>query len=120
MICMEIDMLTLHTETFLLKLVPSDWAEEYGYCEGSIEVTFEGKRRRVRCLAPSKKFAHWVIYSLAARYATGTKVWHASAVYDGQRVLEVWTGFDNRSGRYSQPRLVGFIADVGKQHVSKR
>ena len=113
-------MLTLHTETFLPIFPASDWAEAYGCREGSVEVTFEGKTHRVRCLAPGEKQTEWTIYGLCARYATGTKVWHASIRHDGQRVLSVWTGFDNRSGRYSQPRLVGFIDNVGKQHVSKR
>jgi hypothetical protein len=113
-------MFTLHSDTFTATAVPSQWAEEHGWNEGTVEVTFEGKTRRVRCLAPSEKQKEWTIYGLCARYATGTKAWHASIRHNGERILSVWTGFDNRSRRYSEPRLCGFMADVGEQHVSKR
>ena len=113
-------MLTLHNDTFIATETPSVYAVQYGWIEGTVEVTFDRKTRRVRCLAPSDKQRDWTIYGLCARYATGTKVWHATIRHDGTRVLSVWTGFDNRSRRYSEPRLCGFIDNVGEQHVSKR
>jgi hypothetical protein len=113
-------MITLHTDTFAATETPSEYAAEYGWNEGTIEVTFERKTRRVRCIAPGGKQADWTIYGLCARYASGTKVWSASVRHDGQRILSLWTGFESRSGRHSQPRLCGFMADVSQQHVSKR
>lgn len=113
-------MLTLHTDTFIATETPSEYAKLEGWKEGTVEVTFERKTQRVRCIAPSGGRSYWVIYDLCARYATGKKVWHAYISHDGHRVTHVSTGFDNRSGRYSQPRLVGFTDNVGKQHVSKR
>jgi hypothetical protein len=113
-------MITLHTETFVPAAQKSQYSEKYGWNEGSVEVTFEGKTRRVECLAPNETQAHWMIYGLCARYATGSKVWHASLQFKDGRLLHISTGFDNRSGRFSQPHLVGFMQDVGKQHISKR
>ncbi len=113
-------MLTLHTDTFIAAETPSEYAVKYGWNEGTVEVTFDRKTRRVRCHAPSEKQKDWDIYDFCARYATGTKVWRASVRHDGQRILSVWTGFESRSGRHSQPRLCGFMADVSKQHISKR
>jgi len=113
-------MLKIHADTFTATTAPSQWAEEYGWNEGSVEVTFEGKTKRVRCLAPDDKRSEWTIYGLCARYATGTKVWSASVRHDGNRILSLWTGFESRSGRHSQPRLVGFIDNVNAAHISKR
>ena len=113
-------MITLHTDTFAATETPSEYAAQYGWNEGTIEVTFERKTSRVRCLAPDDKRSEWTIYGLCARYATGTKLWHASIRHNGERILSIWTGFDNRSRRYSEPRLCGFMADVSQQHVSKR
>jgi hypothetical protein len=117
---MEIDMFTLHTDTFIATETPSEYAKIEGWNEGTVEATFDGKTRRVRCIAPGGKQTEWTIYGLCARYATGTKLWHATIRHSGNRVLSVWTGFESRSGRYSQPRVCGFMADVGEQHVSKR
>jgi hypothetical protein len=113
-------MIELNTETFAPAIEPSKNAEKYGWNEGSVEVTFHGKTQRVRCLAPSESRDYWMIYGLCARYATGSKVWHASLTFKGGRVTHISTGFENRSGRFSQPRLVGFIENVSEQHVSKR
>jgi len=113
-------MLKIHADTFTATTAPSQWAEEYGWNEGTVEVTFEGKTKRVRCLAPDDKRSEWTIYGLCARYATGTKVWSASVRHDGNRILSLWTGFESRSGRHSQPRLVGFIDNVNAAHISKR
>jgi hypothetical protein len=117
---MEIPMITINTETFVANETPSENAIKYGWNEGTIEATFMGKTRRVNCLAPDAKSERWAVYGLCARYATGTKVWHATVTFEDGKVSRVWTGFDNRSRRYSEPRLCGFIADVGEQHVSRR
>lgn len=113
-------MITLHTETFAPAAELSKWAKECNWNEGTVEVTFQGKTRRVECIAPNEKRTDWVIYGLCARYATGSKVWRATIWHNGSRVTSVSTGFDNRSGRFSEPRLVGFIEGVGDRHVSKR
>lgn len=113
-------MIELHSETFIPAAELSKWAREYGWNEGSVDVSFQGKTQRVECIAPSEGRTHWTIYGLCARYATGTKVWHATIWHDGKRVTHVSTGFENRSGKFSQPRLVGFIEGVGEQHVSQR
>ena len=113
-------MIELHAETFAPAVEPSKYAEKYGWNEGSAEVTFLGKTRRVECIAPSEGRDYWVIYGLCARYATGSKVWRASLTVENGRVTHISTGFENRSGRFSQPHLVGFIEGANDQHVSKR
>jgi hypothetical protein len=113
-------MFMLHADTFIAAEEPSEYAKIEGWNEGTVEATFDGKTRRVRCIAPGGKQTEWTIYGLCARYATGTKLWHATIRHDGNRVLSVWTGFESRTGRHSRPRVCGFMADVGKQHISKR
>ena len=113
-------MIKLNTETFAPAIEPSKNAEKYGWNEGSVEVTFAGETRRVRCLAPKANSQRWTVYGICARYRTGAKVWPASLVFADGKLIHVSTGFDNRSGRYSQPRLCGFTQDAGKQNVSKR
>jgi len=113
-------MLTLHTDTFIPAETPSEYAVKYGWNEGTVEVTFMNRTRRVPCRAPSETKSNWSVFGLCARYATGSKVWHASIIHNGERVILVSTGFQSRSGRHSQPRLVGFTAEVSEAHVSKR
>ena len=113
-------MITLHTETFTPAAELSKYAKDYGLNEGTVEVTFQGQTRRVECIAPNDKRTDWVIYGLCARYATGSKVWHATIWHDGEKVKSVFTGFENRSGRFSRPSLVGFIEKVSEKHISKR
>jgi len=113
-------MLTVHFDTFTATETPSENAIKYGWNEGSVEVTFARETRRVRCLAPEANSQRWTVYGICARYRTGAKVWPASLVFADGKLVHVWTGFENRSGRYSQPRLCGFTQDAGKQNVSKR
>lgn len=109
------------TETFQPAVTLSAYAEKYGWNEGTVEVTFQGRTERVNCHAPKDGGSQWTIYGLSARYATGTKVWPATIWFDAaKRTVRVHTGFDNRCGRFSQPRLVGFLANVATQHISKR
>lgn len=114
-------MLVVRFDTFTATETPSEYAAKYGWNEGTVEVEFMGKTRRVDCLAPdASNSTRWVVYGLCARYATGTKVWPASLVFKDGKLLHVSTGFYSRSGRHSQPKLCGFTQDVGEQHVSKR
>lgn len=109
------------TQTFQPAAELSKWAQKFGWNEGTVEVTFQGKTERVRCHAPKGDEKTWTIYGLCARYATGTKAWPATIWFNVEtRTVNVSTGFDNRSGRFSQPRLVGFIAQVAAQHISQR
>lgn len=113
-------MITVRENTFIASENPSEYDIKYGWNSGTVEVEFNGETRRVDCLAPGKDKAHWTIYGLCARYSTGTKVWRATIFWFDKRITHVSTGFDNRSGRYSRPRLCGFTEDVGAAHVSKR
>jgi len=113
-------MIELHTETFAPAPELSKLAQKYGWNEGTVEMKFEGKTRRVKCIAPKENGDRWTVYGLCARYATGSKVWSATLIFKDGRLTNVSTGFDNRSGRFSQPRLVGFIENVGDKHISKR
>lgn len=113
-------MIMLNTETFVPAETPSENAIKYGWNEGTVEVEFMGKTRRVNCLAPDAKSDRWAVYGLCARYATGTKVWPATVVFEKGKLFNIFTGFESRTGRHSQPRLCGFTADAGEQHVSRR
>jgi hypothetical protein len=113
-------MLTLHFDTFAATETPSENAVKYGWNEGTVEVTFAGETRRVRCLAPDANRHKWTVYGLCARYRTGAKVWPASLVFADGKLVHVWTGFENRSGRYSQPSLCGFTQNADNANVSKR
>jgi hypothetical protein len=117
---METKMLTFHFDTFAATETPSDNAVKYGWNEGTAELTFAGETRRVRCLAPDANRHSWTVYGLCARYRTGAKVWPASLMFADGKLVHISTGFDNRSGRYSQPRLCGFTQDADKANVSKR
>lgn len=111
----------VHTHSFMPTETPSEYAIKYGWKEGTVEVTFEGKTRRVDCIAPNENRNDWVIYHLCARYATGVKVWPATIWFNPEaKTFRVSTGFENRSGRFTKPRLVGFLADVKTHNVSKR
>lgn len=113
--------MNIATETFQPAAELSKYGQEYGWNEGTVEVTFQGRTERVKCIAPKDGEAKWTIYGLCARYATGTKVWPATIWFSAETgKMNVSTGFDNRSGRFSQPRLVGFIAKVADQHISQR
>jgi len=108
-------------ETFQPSETPSKYAEEYGWNEGTVEVTFQGRTQRVKCIAGEKHTSDWTIYGLCARYATGSKVWRATIHFNPEtRFYHVSTGFDNRSGRFSRPNLTGFIDQVSDKHISKR
>jgi hypothetical protein len=109
------------TETFQPAAELSKYGQQFGWNEGTVEVTFQGRTERVQCIAPKDGGSQWTIRGLCARYATGAKVWPATIWFDAdKRTFNIMTGFDNRSGRFSQPRLVGFLADVAPQHVSQR
>jgi len=111
----------ISTETFQPATELSKFGQQYGWNEGTVEVTFQGRTERVECIAPKEGEKNWTIYGLCARYATGTKVWPATIRFNIENHSAfVSTGFENRSGRFSQPRLVGFIAKVAEQHVSQR
>ena len=109
-------------ETFQPAAELSKYAKEYNWNEGTVEVAFQGRTQRVECIAPSDGGRkEWTIYGLAARYATGSKVWRATMTLNLETGrCRVSTGFDNRSGRFSEPRLVGFIAQSSEKNVSKR
>ena len=113
-------MLKVHTDTFAAAGVPTELAMKYGWNEGTVEVEFMGKTRRLRCLAPTETDHKWTIYGLCARYHTGTKVWRAVVTFKDGKLFNIVTGFESRSGRHSVPQLCGFTADVGEQHRSKR
>ena len=113
-------MITVREDTFTPSENPSEYDIKHGWNSGTVEVEFNGKTRRVDCLAPGKDKGSWTIYGLCARYATGSKVWRATIYWIDNKITHVFTGFENRTGRYSQPRICGFTQDVGEAHVSKR
>ena len=109
----------LATATFTADDVQGELCAQYGWVDGTAEVTFERKTHRVNVRRVND--TEWVVFSLGARYATGTKVWPACVRFDfAKNKVSVSTGFDNRSGKFSQPRLCCFLADVGTNVVSQR
>lgn len=111
--------IVLATKTFEPAAEQPEYAAKFGWTTGTAEVTFMGKTRRVDVRKTNE--TEWVIFGLCGRYPTGGKVWSAS-VHLNHATGGVWVslGFDSRSGRHGQPRLTGFLADVGEGHVSKR
>lgn len=113
-------MITINTETFVPADKQSDYAVNNGWIDGTVEVAFMGKTRRVECRATAGDSSEWIVFDMCARYATGTKVWPAAVKILNGKIDYVRTGFESRSGRHSQPRLCGFLQDVSEKHVSQR
>lgn len=113
-------MITIDTASFVADAEQSENAVKYGWVDGTVEVTFQSKTRRV----PARKCSdnEIIAFDIAARYPTGSKVWKSSVRFsvDG-KVRHINAGVESRSGRIaSQPRICGFIEGVREQYISKR
>jgi hypothetical protein len=113
-------MLTIDIASFVADAEQSEYAVQYGWLNGTVEVTFQGKTRRVRARKCDDN--QIIAFDMAARYPTGSKVWKSSVRFsvDG-KVRHINAGVESRSGRIaSQPRICGFIEGVRDEYISKR
>lgn len=85
---------------------------------GTVEITLQGKTKRVRCYQSGDRIT---AFDVGVKYKTGTKVWHGSVTHWIEKGTEnVDGGFDNRASRSRIATIVGFYSDVAEAHTSKR
>ncbi len=113
-------MLNINIGSFVADAEQGEYATKYGWTNGTVEVTFQGKTRRVCARKCSDN--KFVAFDIASRYPTGSKVWRSAVHFSPEgKIFHISAGVESRSGRIaSQPRICGFIEGVREQHISKR
>lgn len=112
-------MLTIDASSFTANAEQDEYATKYGWQDGTIALTFRGKTKTVT--ARKTKRDEYIVWGIASRYPTGSKVWDTCIRFKDGKVVGISAGVDSRSGRIARaPMVVGFMSDVADQHHSKR
>jgi hypothetical protein len=110
--------LAINVSTFVQTEAPKEGS---AITPGTVEVTLQGKTRRVSGYRMGDTF---VAFEMVGKYQSGSKLWPGSIHSDlnraGERYETLRFGFDSRSGKHTRKPMIWFKADAPASAISKR
>lgn len=105
-------MIRIHLETFTPDPEQSPFCLQFGHVDGTLEVTLEGRTRRLEARHYSGNY--WIVRGVLVSFPNSTKRWPA-ALYFFPDTGRIWFRPNDHAmqgNRWPTPRLCGFVEDL--------